>query len=61
MTPNDTENAARAHEPEAAEGAPASAPEAAPKGDAAGGQADCGMMLIIASSLGSLAGLSLSA
>jgi molecular chaperone GrpE len=34
MTPNDTENAARAHEPEAAEGAPASAPEAAPKGDA---------------------------
>ncbi len=30
MTPNDTENAARAYEPAAAEGAPASAPEAAP-------------------------------
>ncbi|KMO15328.1 nucleotide exchange factor GrpE [Methylobacterium indicum] len=29
MTPNDTENAARAYEPAAAEGAPASAPEAA--------------------------------
>ncbi|SFU78607.1 molecular chaperone GrpE [Methylobacterium sp. 174MFSha1.1] len=28
MTPNDTENAARAYEPEAAEGAPASAPNA---------------------------------
>ncbi|AWB23285.1 nucleotide exchange factor GrpE [Methylobacterium currus] len=39
MTPNDTENAARAqeprgHAPEAAEGAPASAPEAAQKADA---------------------------
>ncbi|GJD64181.1 nucleotide exchange factor GrpE [Methylobacterium frigidaeris] len=34
MTPNDTENAARAYEPEAAEGAPASAPEAAPTADA---------------------------
>ncbi|KMO34503.1 nucleotide exchange factor GrpE [Methylobacterium aquaticum] len=39
MTPNDTENAARAqeprgHAPAAAEGAPASAPEAAPTADA---------------------------
>ncbi|MET7244091.1 nucleotide exchange factor GrpE [Methylobacterium sp. EM32] len=34
MTPNDTENAARAYEPEAAEGAPASAPGAAPTADA---------------------------
>ncbi|TNC07599.1 nucleotide exchange factor GrpE [Methylobacterium terricola] len=34
MTPNDTENAARAYEPAAAEGAPASAPEATPHGDA---------------------------
>lgn len=34
MTPNDTENAARAHESMAAEGAPASAPEAAHTADA---------------------------
>jgi molecular chaperone GrpE len=34
MTPNDTETAARAHEPAAAEGASASAPEAAPTADA---------------------------
>ncbi len=34
MTPNDTENAARAHESTAAEGAPASAPEAAHTADA---------------------------
>ncbi|QRE73133.1 nucleotide exchange factor GrpE [Methylobacterium aquaticum] len=34
MTPNDTENAARAHESTAAEGAPTSAPEAARTADA---------------------------